>query len=131
MALTFKNGSKDKRKIAQFFDLSDAVFESWLYSLVYVRNICAHYARLWNRKMRISPMYLETNKNQWLSNRQIPNNRIYFVLSIIIYLLNIINPNHSFKEKLDALFSKYPNIDRVAMGFPVSWQKEPLWNSTI
>ena len=127
----YKNlkANKDKREIAQFFGLSDAVFESWLYSLVYVRNICAHYARLWNRKMRISPMYLETHKNQWLINKQVCNNRIYFVLSMLIYLLNIINPKHSFKQKLNALFLKYPIIDKPAMGFPANWQKEPLWVS--
>jgi hypothetical protein len=46
---------------------------------------------------------------------------------MIIYLLNIINPGHSFKQKLGVLFSKYPCIDKSTMGFPINWQKEPLW----
>ncbi len=77
--------------------------------------------------MRIIPAHLETHKNLWLDNEDVPNNRIYFTLSMIIYLLNIINPKHSFKQKLSSLFSKYPNIDKAAMGFPADWQKEPLW----
>jgi len=127
----YKNlkSSKEKQEIASFFGLFDKAFESWLYSLVYVRNVCAHYARLWNRKMRIIPVHPSTHKNQWLNNRQIPNNRIYFILSMLIYLLNIINPKHSFKQKLNALFLKYPIIDKPAMGFPANWQKEPLWVS--
>ncbi|MCL2284396.1 MAG: Abi family protein [Fibromonadales bacterium] len=125
----YKNlkSSKEKQEIASFFGLFDKAFESWLYSLVYVRNVCAHYARLWNRKMRIIPVHPGTHKNQWLNNRQIPNNRMYFILSMLIYLLNIINPKHSFKQKLSALFSKYSSIDKAAMGFPTNWQEEPLW----
>lgn len=122
--------SKEKQEIANFFGLLDKAFESWLYSLVYIRNVCAHHARLWNRQMRIIPAHLETHKNQWLNNKNVPNNRIYFILSMIIYLLNIINPQHSFRQKLTDLFAKYPSIDKSAMGFPVDWQEEPLWIST-
>jgi len=123
----YLKSSKEKQEIANFFGLLDKAFESWLHSLVYVRNICAHHARLWNREMRISPLHPKASKNKWLDNKQVCNNRIYFVLSVIVYLLNIINPKHSFKQKLDALFLKYPSIDKAAMGFPANWQKEPLW----
>ena len=47
---------------------------------------------------------------------------------MIIYLLNVINHKHSFRQKLTDLFEKYPSIDKAAMGFPAEWQKEPLWN---
>ena len=47
---------------------------------------------------------------------------------MIIYLLNIINPKHSLKQKLANLFLKYPGIDKTAMGFPINWQEEHLWN---
>jgi len=119
---------KYKREIAQFFGLPDVTFESWLHSLVYVRNICAHHARLWNRQMRISPLHPKVYKSKWLDNKQVYNNRIYFVLSMLIYLLDIINSKHSFEQKLADLFLKYPNIDKTAMGFPINWQKEHLWD---
>jgi abortive infection bacteriophage resistance protein len=119
--------SREKQEIADFFGLTHTAFESWLHSLVYVRNICAHHARLWNREMRVSPKNLKTPKKQWLNNKQVPNNRIYFILSMIVYLLNIVNPEHSFKQKLNDLFSKYPNISKFAMGFSDNWQEEPLW----
>jgi abortive infection bacteriophage resistance protein len=118
---------KYKQEIAQFFNLPNLVFESWLHSLVYVRNICAHHARLWNKQMRIRPLHLKFHENTWLKNNQVCSNRIYIVLSMIVYMLNIINPKHSFKQKLDALFEKYPSIDKAAMGFPVDWREEALW----
>jgi abortive infection bacteriophage resistance protein len=55
------------------------------------------------------------------------NNRMFYALSMIIYLLNTVNPNHNFKRKLENLFLKYPNVDRAAMGFPADWRNEPLW----
>jgi abortive infection bacteriophage resistance protein len=45
----------DKRDIAHYFGLDDSTFESWLHSLAYVRNVCAHHSRLWSRIMQISP----------------------------------------------------------------------------
>jgi len=120
----------NKREIAHFFGLPSVVFESWLHSLVYIRNICAHHARLWNREIRIKPnLPIKISKNTWLSNKQVRRDRIYIILSMIIYLLNAIDPKHTFKQKLIDLFSKYPHINKNAMGFPQNWQKEVLWCS--
>ncbi|MDR1937542.1 MAG: Abi family protein, partial [Tannerellaceae bacterium] len=40
-----KSGT-DKRAIAGTFGLPDVVFASWLHSFVYLRNVCAHHARI-------------------------------------------------------------------------------------
>jgi abortive infection bacteriophage resistance protein len=116
-----------KRDIAKAFGLPDKALESWLHSLVYIRNMCAHHARTWNRPMSIQPLFPRNASNVWLTNRQVGINRIFYALSMIIYLLNIVNPNHTFKQKLENLFLKYPNVDRAAMGFPANWQLELLW----
>ena len=43
------------------------------------------------------------------------------------YLLNVANPGNDFTDKLDALFSKYPNVDPNALGMKPKWQSEQLW----
>ena len=48
---------------------------------------------------------------------------------IIQYLLNIINPSNTFRNKINVLLEEYPNIDIVAMGFPENWKEQLLWNS--
>ncbi len=48
--------NRDKREISGYFGLADKVLSSWLHSIVYLRNVCAHHARLWNREMQIQPM---------------------------------------------------------------------------
>ena len=128
---------KDKREIAHFFGLHEKTLASWLHSVVYLRNMCAHHTRLWNRELRIQPLIPYTPIMQFLNQTtyshtetgcRLPmNNKVYFVLSMIIYLMNTINPAHHFKVKLNSLFSRYPNIDLKAMGFPEDWKNEPLW----
>lgn len=64
-----------KRKIANFYGVSDSVFESWLHSIVYVRNICAHHSRLWNKTLRIQPLFPRKTASVFLSSH-VRSNRI-------------------------------------------------------
>ena len=83
------NSGSDKRIIAAYFGLDDGTFISWLHHLTYVRNICAHHSRLWNRKMSIRPRIPINPAYQWLSGKSNPypskpiNERVYFLLSMI------------------------------------------------
>ena len=47
---------QDKEIIAKAFYSNAVIFESWLAHLNYIRNICAHHARLWNRQMAVNPL---------------------------------------------------------------------------
>lgn len=122
----YGNLQKDKRGMSNYFGLDDKTFSSWLHSLLYVRNICAHHSRLWNKKLRISPIIPKSPRKTFLT---IPanNDKVYYILSMVLYLLNTINPNHSFRMRLKELFEKYPSVDLAALGFPEKWQEERLW----
>lgn len=129
LSILYKNlkPGADKRAIANYFGLSDSVFEAWLHSIVYLRNICAHHTRLWNRAMSIRPPMPRSPKKKWLANINIRNSRTYFMLSIIKFLLQTVNPTTTFGDKLKALLSQYPNVDIRAMDFPSNWEQETLW----
>jgi abortive infection bacteriophage resistance protein len=118
---------KEKRDIAHHFGLADTVFETWLHSLVYLRNVCAHHTRLWNRAMSIRPQVPRKPRSQWLNNTNVPNNRTYFILSMLVYLLQTVNPKNTFRQRFFALLNKYNNVDPTALGFPKGWENEPLW----
>jgi abortive infection bacteriophage resistance protein len=122
---------KPRKDIAGAFGLPDRVLESWLHSLVYIRNMCAHHARLWNRQIGIKPLFPRHTKDMWIDTNGLSNRRMYYIFSIVLYLLNAVNPNNTFKQKLENLFLKYPNVDRKAMGFPANWRDEPLWTETL
>lgn len=118
---------RSKREVANWFGLDDRTFASWLHSLVYVRNVCAHHSRLWNRELRIQPRYPTSPSNQWLRNQTVDNHKIYYVLSMLLYLLQTLDNGHSLTHDFRQLLKKYPNIDTGAMGFPSTWETEPLW----
>lgn len=115
-----------KRQIAKVYGVSDSVFESWLHSLVYVRNICAHHSRLWNRELRIRPLLPRKTTYPFIIT-PCRNTRVYYVLCIIRYLLATINPSTTFPSKLKSLLAEFPQVNVSAMGFPVGWAKEALW----
>lgn len=116
-----------KRNIATYFGLPDTVFASWLHSIVYIRNICAHHCRLWNRTLSIRPLMPRSPHKPFISLPAGGTQQVYFILSMITYLLNIINPNHSFVVRLKDLLATYPSIDIRAMGFPANWENEDIW----
>lgn len=129
LSVLYKNlkPGRDKRAIAKHFGISDSVMETWLHSIVYLRNLCAHHSRLWNRVLSIRPQFPNNPGKIWLSSNSISNKRSYFMLCIIKYFLQTVNPNSSFKTKLKELFTKYPSADIAAMGFPANWEEEELW----
>ena len=116
-----------RRKVARFYGLSDTVMESWLHAIVYVRNICAHHSRLWNRKLSINALIPRSPQLTFIT---IPKDtkRVYYVLSIILYFIQTINPKNTFALRFKQLLSRYSNVDTRAMGFPENWEEEKLWN---
>lgn len=115
-----------KRKIANFYGISDSVFESWLHSIVYVRNICAHHSRLWNKTLRIQPLFPRKTAHTFISS-PVRSDRVYYVLCIIHYLLKTVNPSTSFASRLKVLLAEFPNVDIAAMGFTKDWNEEVFW----
>jgi abortive infection bacteriophage resistance protein len=129
LSILYSSAAKSsvKKAIAACFAVKEPVFTSWLHTLVYVRNICAHHARLWNKEFRIPVKIPKSPDNTWLSFAPLTDRRIYIILAIIVYLLRIINPGNHFKQKLKRLLDKYPHTDIAAMGFPTAWQDDPFW----
>ncbi len=129
------NSKEDKKTIATKFNLHPTVFTSWLHSLTYVRNVCAHHSRLWNKDLAVEPERLLKSASPWVSIRYSYNNkRTFYLLCILKYFLQIVNPNNSFKEKLETLINKYPSVPIQYLGIPsgedgtvLDWTKEDLW----
>lgn len=121
---------RSKRAIANHFGLDNTTFASWMHCFVYIRNVCAHHARLWNRGMSIRPQTPISPTKPWLTNTTISSNKTYFILSTLLYLLQTVDKKHQFIFRCKLLLKKYPNVDVAAMGFPPDWEKEPLWKFT-
>lgn len=114
---------------AELGTVNHSFLPSWLQSIAQIRNICAHHGRLWNKNLPGRPKLLTKPPNDWIAN--VPpaseHHMLYVHLCCMKYLMNVINPGNHFTQKLNALFTKYPNIDPNALGMKTKWQNEPLW----
>ena len=125
-----------KRQIAKRFFLPAPVLESWLHTLVYVRNICAHHGRLWNKGLKIYPKIphkIEGFESCWLSEM----NRIWTLMLIISFFFKSFSYDQvssSWKKTLQNLIKSSPEkmngLDvRFGMGLPENWLENPLWKA--
>jgi abortive infection bacteriophage resistance protein len=126
--------NRDRKRIAAFFDLHPTVFSSWIHSITYVRNLCAHHSRLWNRDLAIEPEKLLKPVGPWLDLQFSNNKRVFYFISAMKYLLLRANPSNRLKDKLIALFKKYPTVPYQYLGIPseasgkiLNWEEQELW----
>ena len=119
---------KVKKAIAREFILPNhEILESWIRSIAYLRNCSAHHARIWNRSLSATPQMTGKIRGSWISHTDIDSNRLYAVLCCTAYWMESINGKSHFVSGLKNLIAKYPMVDVAAMGFPASWENEPLW----
>lgn len=131
---------RDRDEVASALGLFDAsgagnssVLKSWLKNLNYIRNICAHHARLWNVNVveQISPRTV----------RPIPELthiadsggnitfRVYATLALLALLTTQIHPGDEWTSRMRGLVDTLPpNRSEQEMGFPMGWRDLPLWN---
>ncbi|OOQ58304.1 hypothetical protein BC343_11765 [Mucilaginibacter pedocola] len=121
--------SAEKQAVASGFGIPHLYLSSWFLYLTNIRNICAHHGRLWNRRTTADRFKVPERKEFKFSGTIDENfNTCYYgTLSIMIRLLNVINPEHSLVNKFQALIAEYPKINLGYMGFPAGWEKTPAW----
>jgi abortive infection bacteriophage resistance protein len=117
-----------RKEIARTFVTPAPVLESWLLTINYVRNVCAHHGRLWNRQLSIRPQIPDPkNIPAWHKPGIIPNERSFAVLTLLRHLLQHVAPQSAWERRLGSLLKEYPDVPLAEMGFPVEWRKCPIW----
>lgn len=126
----FENLKKSpiKKKVVTEFGLKNhLILESWMHAFAHLRNVCAHHGRLWNRRFITLPKLPDDTLYPFLQNKNIYQNKLYAILSCMLYILQIISPGHQLTENLKELFKGCSQADLHEMGFPKGWETEKLW----
>jgi abortive infection bacteriophage resistance protein len=113
-----------KNDISKKYNLHSPVMWSWLQSLNYTRNLCAHHQRLWNRTFTIKPKQPDKKLQGELS----PNNKFYAQAVVMQFLMREISPDTKWADRLLSLLKEYPEINVAQMGFPTNWTEREIWN---
>lgn len=114
----FKNmKNADKKAIASMYGVGYTYLESWFEHISFVRNICAHYGRIYNYKFPKSPRLYDE-----YTHAGIQNNRIFATLLCFKYLVPEDKHWADFVQETADLLKKYPHVRPELMGFPENWR---------
>jgi abortive infection bacteriophage resistance protein len=108
------------------------IVEGILQVFSYVRNICAHHGRLWNRRtVKRVPKIKRFKENLVFvkdsEGQEVSDNGLYNVLVVLLHLIDRQATDSSFRERLCALIGERSDEERSSMGFPTDWQTRPIW----
>ena len=118
-----------RRAIASVYGIDQRVMESWLHHLTFIRNTCAHHSRLWNREFTITPELPRSKPSQLVGEFVGGSRKLYNTLTILLYFMDIIAPQHHWRWRLKELIAGHA-IPVGAMGFPEDWEARAIWQGS-
>jgi len=109
------------------------LLQSWAQSINFIRNVCAHHGRLWNR-----PLVQQPSPGKWgeikgfehLTADRHAQRRLYAVAAVLQYLMCYIHPTSTWGARLKMHLDSFPSSSHISlrhMGFPENWSELPLW----
>ncbi|UGT48860.1 Abi family protein [Nocardia asteroides] len=138
--VTLVRGTKrlQKNSIAELFGVFDAdcdgdgaALVSWIANLAYVRNICAHHGRLWNRNMVEQLGRLDGVPDLAHAAGPAPKSRIYSSLAVLAFLTAQLDPASTWRRQAFELVTvdfRKLGLPDSHLGCPKGWAAEALWS---
>jgi abortive infection bacteriophage resistance protein len=122
---------KDRKALAKFYNLNSDELASMVHHLSYVRNVCAHHGRLWERYHQIKLLLPATP--EWQGSNKIDNARLFCTLVFLRILTrrtpHILDAANRCHQKINDLLERPPQVPNPSsrLGLPANWQQHPLW----
>lgn len=105
---------KDKDEIAEeYYNTKGEFVSTWLHSLSNIRNRCAHYGRLYNKNLTVTPKLFKADKK-----KGIKNNTLFANIYIIGRLSRSESEWNDFITQLLAIIEEYDIVNLSKIGFP-------------
>lgn len=118
-----------RQQIAAAYDLHETPFCSFVRHINYVRNVCAHHGRLWDRPLLINQLDFPTKPASLVAQLQpteMLNRRIYNTLVLLAWLMRRISPDSRWSARVADLLDSRPDLWE-RMGVPSHWRTFELW----
>lgn len=111
---------EDKKIISKKYNTDPVYLNSWIQCLVEIRNICAHFNRLYNLPFKQMPsLYKE---NQIYLNKK----GVHKLFPVILVMRRILNSNDVWEDmfdKLKQIIDEHKNVVNLSfMDFPSDWE---------
>lgn len=119
---------KQRKEIARTYKLFPPTMKSFLEHAAHVRNLCAHHARLWNRRLTVTMDLPEAQPMHVLSSfHPAEDRKIYNTLVLLGHMMDVIAPGHTWTRRLVELIQETPFNVTPEMGFPADWRERDFW----
>ncbi|PJX15740.1 DNA-binding protein [Halomonas sp. 141] len=113
-----------KKVVIQQLDLPTIeIAQGIFHNLSQLRNVCAHHARLWNR--RFSKKYPHIRRMPLLLHPETSGEQARYIYNHFVmlgHLMVVINPGTSWPRRLYSLLEKQTEATHVAMHLPDHWR---------
>lgn len=129
---------KDQRAIAAQYGIDrPQLLPSWIRTLAFIRNVCAHHGRLWNKPLIAEPIAPKVGEFSQLDHMAGTDNKFYreqFYAAAVIarYFQLQINPTSSWGERFVSVIQSFPDAPYIALkqaGFPDKWEDLDIWST--
>ena len=109
--------TQDRKKVSDLYKTTPKHLESWILAFVEVRNLCAHYERLYNMPLKQTPyLYSEYRKYRKGINKLFP---------VILSIKGMMKSNSLYRDfvmDLRDLILEYSDVINLSfIGFPLEW----------
>lgn len=121
----------DRQSIAKPYGLDERVLVSLAHHLTYVRNICAHHGRLWNKQFTVTMTVPNSPVSLKLAMNSASARKLYNTLAVVGYLMGIVAPGTQWRQQLIELMDSCRLADEAAMGFPQDWRNLMAWRPPL
>lgn len=109
----------DQDAISAKYGISNGrTFASWLRSLNYLRNVCAHHSRLWNRNIIDQPKLPPVGEVPWVApfvGNAHALARCYLLLCITRHLLRTVNPHSTWPQRMKQHLQQFPQLSHLGL----------------
>lgn len=123
---------QDHQIIAEKYCLTDwRVFQSWLRSLNYLRNLVAHHSRLWNRNIVDQPRLPAQNTINWCDifiGKSSLIAKPFLLLAIVLHMMKRVAPHSTWDQYLKQHLDSFPlqhsirKLSLIDSGAPPEWE---------
>ncbi|MCX6011900.1 MAG: Abi family protein [Chloroflexi bacterium] len=108
-----------QRRICSVLEIHHYTLANWMHVITYLRNICAHHGRLWNREMAIRPFI--PNKDKRWTTITLDNKHLFAIVAVTEWICNKaeiqmcnVEPVYETMSKIAAIDTRFAGM----MGVP-------------
>ncbi len=122
---------EDQKSIAIRYGVQPHILESWMHHFVYVRNLCAHHSRIWDRSWTIKPE-LPPGKH-WKPPHLSGNSRLFATLLVLRTMMRhmpaVADFSRAWRLRVEEHMKNMPltKYPLTHMGMPKDWDQHALW----